>query len=145
MKFSDIERDNWEELRPFVDTCLLPLSGLTGAEQPWEVTQALERLRDILDLVEIPFKGRTVTYPAIHYSGDQETAERLCANLCMNLKRQGFRFVIVVSANRADGADKFPHADLVIVPPGEEDGGIADLSSAISAKIQKLWAGTNGV
>ncbi|MGO4375464.1 DUF2487 family protein, partial [Paenibacillus sp. MCAF20] len=67
MKFSEIEKEQWEELRPYLDTCLLPVTGMDGSEQPYEATEWLERLRDIMDLIEIPFKGRVVTYPACHY------------------------------------------------------------------------------
>lgn len=58
MKFSDIREEDWARWEPWLDTCLLPLTGLNGTELPWEVTQSLEKLRDIMDLVEIPFKGR---------------------------------------------------------------------------------------
>lgn len=64
MKFSDIEEQTWDELRPYLDTAVLPVTGLNGGETPWEATRELEYLRDALDLIEIPFKGRIVTYPA---------------------------------------------------------------------------------
>ena len=84
MKFSDIEEQNWEQLAPYLDTCLLPLTGLDGTEKPWQATNALEKLRDFLDLIEIPFRGRIVTYPAAHYElleeeGEWETGQAVLA------------------------------------------------------------------
>ncbi|MCZ8512962.1 DUF2487 family protein [Paenibacillus filicis] len=94
MKFSEIEQGGWEELKPYLDTCVLPLTGLQGGEQPWEATMALEMLRDALDVVEIPFKGRTVTYPALHYTRDIADLSGLCGRL----KREaGFRYVVCVT------------------------------------------------
>ena len=56
----------------YLDTCLLPVTGLTGKESPVEAGDRLEQLRDLLDLLEIPYHGRTVTYPAWHYAEDAE-------------------------------------------------------------------------
>ena len=67
MKFSDIDKEQWPELKPYLDTVLLPVTGLSGDEQPWEATRGLEKLRDLIDAVEIPFHGRVVIYPAYHY------------------------------------------------------------------------------
>ncbi|WJH37540.1 YpiF family protein [Paenibacillus sp. CC-CFT747] len=67
VKFSEIREEQWKDLQPYLDTCLLPITGLTGTESPWMTTEALEMLRDIMDLVENPYKGRLVTYPALHY------------------------------------------------------------------------------
>ena len=83
LKFSDISRESWPELQPYVDTCLLPLTGLTGMESPWEATETLEKLRDVIDRVEIPFRGRIVTYPAVQYGREEglEAVDRLCCSL----------------------------------------------------------------
>ncbi|CAG7648838.1 DUF2487 family protein [Paenibacillus allorhizosphaerae] len=101
MKFSDIQESGWAELRPYLDTCLLPVTGLSGAEAPWEATQELERLRDALDLLEIPFKGRIVTYPAMHFAGTSNDGEPwgLLDDVCLKLKTEaGFRHVVIVTA-----------------------------------------------
>jgi 23S rRNA (pseudouridine1915-N3)-methyltransferase len=97
MKFSDINEKTWDDLRPFVDTCLLPVTGLTGNELPWEATCALEDLRDALDLFEIPYKGRVLTYPALHYVTEDRGVEQI-NELCAQLKKSGFAYVITVSA-----------------------------------------------
>jgi 23S rRNA (pseudouridine1915-N3)-methyltransferase len=96
MKFSDIERESWPELQPYVDTVLLPLSGLTGRELPWEATEALERLRDALDPLETAYKGRVVTYPAIHYAASDEALTALTDKLCERLYEIGFAYCVVV-------------------------------------------------
>ncbi|EFM09750.1 conserved hypothetical protein [Paenibacillus curdlanolyticus YK9] len=134
MKFSEITSEQWEELKSYLDTCLLPVTGLNGTESPAETTQALEDLRDVMDAIEIPFKGRVVTYPACHYIGETEghdTVERLC----MALKRSGFRYVIVVSAKLRKLAP--PSADLTFVPNHE---GVNVDANAIGQAIRSLWA-----
>ncbi|WP_042162384.1 DUF2487 family protein [Paenibacillus gorillae] len=139
MKFSDIAADQWEELKPYLDTCLLPVTGMTGTEQPYEATQALEKLRDVMDLIELPFKGRVVTYPALHYIEETDksaTVEKLCARM----KGIGFKFVIVVSA--AEQTDlNCPSADLLFAP---DASGAIPAASTIAVAIQSAWnAGKN--
>jgi 23S rRNA (pseudouridine1915-N3)-methyltransferase len=96
MKFSDVNKDEWTELQPYLDTCLLPVTGLTGVEQPWQATEALEKLRDALELIEIPYKGRVVTYPALHYVEGVEIGEQI-NTLCSRLREAGFAYVVVLT------------------------------------------------
>jgi len=137
MKFSDITSDQWEELQPYLDTCLLPVTGLTGQESPYEATSALERLRDWMDEVEIPFKGRMVTYPAYHYAGEED-CERV-NEFCQHLKKSGFTYVIIISAQLSVSEKMLKNADLVLSPatvvPSEEQ----NLGGVMTRKIQQLW------
>ncbi|MFF2089996.1 DUF2487 family protein [Paenibacillus sp. NPDC058174] len=134
MKFSDIAADQWEELRPYLDTCLLPVTGMTGTEQPYEATQALEKLRDVMDLIEIPFKGRVVTYPALHYIEETDKSAAV-EKLCARMKGIGFKFVIVVSA--AEQNDLIcPSADLLFTP---DASGAIPAAPAIAEAIQTAW------
>lgn len=137
MKFSEIREEDWPSLKPYLDTCLLPVAGLAGTEEPWQAARRLERLRDLLDLVEIPYRGRVVTYPAVQYLPSVPLAEEL-GGLCRRLKSAGFRFCIVA----------LPDADLV------GDGGIpgcdflltegADPAS-VGQAVTALWhSGGNG-
>lgn len=134
MKFSEITESSWRELSPYMDTCLLPLTGLSGLELPYEATGELERLRDMLDRIEIPFKGRTVTYPACHYLADSSQTEAVEA-LCRALKRTGFRFVIIVTA-RAGMHLSPPSADLVVAP---SENGAWPSAEEISLSVRTLW------
>lgn len=133
MKFSDIAQGQWPELQPYLDTCLLPVTGLDGIEQPAEATQALEDLRDVMDGIEIPFKGRVVTYPACHYTGEAE-GHALVERLCASLKRAGFRYVIIVSARLSNL--RIPSADLTIAP--DASGHIPD-EQQIGQAIRTMW------
>lgn len=135
MKFSDISREQWDELKPYLDTCLLPVTGLDGKETPYEATEKLEKLRDLMDLIEIPFKGRVVTYPASHYAESSGRAGEALERFCANLRSSGFVFIILVSADPAillDGAG----ADLVIQP---EANGQWPEKEAVSSSIRELW------
>ncbi|MBD2869678.1 DUF2487 family protein [Paenibacillus arenilitoris] len=136
MKFSEIASEQWEELAPYLDTCLLPVTGLSGGEKPHEATQRLERLRDLLDLIEIPFKGRIVTYPAWHYANGANWQEAL-NGWCEAAKKSGFRYVIVASANQALELREHS-ADLCFLP--DEDGKLPK-ATEVSETVRALWSG----
>ncbi|GAA0135527.1 hypothetical protein YSY43_23670 [Paenibacillus sp. YSY-4.3] len=137
MKFSEIEAASWEELRPYLDTCLIPVTGLTGSEQPHEVTEALERLRDVMDWIEIPFKGRVVTYPSFQY-GRQNILSQV-NEICHNVKLSGFTYIIVVSADVQLSADYIPNADVIVAASEFEGLEGTEASAAIGRKIQQMW------
>lgn len=144
MKFSEITSDDWVELQPYLDTCLIPYTALTGRESPYEAVNALERLRDFLDYVEIPFKGRVVTYPAVHYS--QASQLQHLNELCSHLKAGGFKYVIVMTADEAlVQADLF-EADLVLslaaFSIGKEESEHTtenELKRDIQSQIYQMW------
>lgn len=143
MKFSDFDGKAWDELKPYIDTVLIPLSGLTGHESPWEATEALERLRDALDPIESAFKGRIVTYPAIHYSENPEGLARLVDELCRRLRGQGFVYCVAVAA--APLQIELQGATLLLTPMNPEeapaDGCYRD---RVKREIEALWYGGDG-
>ncbi|MCA0754394.1 YpiF family protein [Paenibacillus sp. N4] len=136
MKFSEITSGQWEELSPYLDTCLLPLTGMSGVEKPFEATEKLERLRDIMDLIEIPFKGRVVTYPAWHYISGRQPFKELLQDWCVSAKNGGFRFVIAVTADPAIHSD-IPGIDLWVKP---DEGGALPSQAEVSAVIREMWS-----
>lgn len=132
MKFSDFSQADWLSMQAYYDTCLLPITGLNGYESPWLMTEALERLRDALDLVEAPFKGRVVVLPAIQYRlpGDEPFADWI-NEIAVGLKASGFRYVIAVSANPVMRLLRCEKVDLMLVEPQAE---------TVSREIVKLWS-----
>ncbi|HBU80069.1 MAG TPA: DUF2487 domain-containing protein [Paenibacillus sp.] len=138
MKFSEMTQDSWAELQLYLDTCLIPYTALTGKQSPVEATEALERLRDFLDLVEIPFKGRIMTYPAFHYAGpDMSMALN---TLSEQLKSSGFKYVVIMSSDGVLEQSQITSADLVlshsILSQEVGDEGIARF---VGEKIRELW------
>lgn len=140
MKFSEIDRQAWDGLKPYLDTCMLPVTGLTGEEQPWEATKELERLRDVMDCIEIPYKGRVVTYPAFHYCEGEADAAAV-NRACRRLKEAGFRYVIVISAHPRAGSLALADADLLLCPQSETGGVMsgADFQAHVRRQIEALW------
>ncbi|MFF2887573.1 DUF2487 family protein [Paenibacillus sp. NPDC057967] len=136
MKFSDITEEQWDELKPYLDTCLLPVTGLGGGESPYETTVRLERLRDMMDLVEIPFKGRVVTYPACHYISESEAFHSMLGEWCSRLKQAGFKYVIIMTAFAAPGL-MIEAADLILQPG--PDGHLLT-PGEVSSQIRELWS-----
>jgi 23S rRNA (pseudouridine1915-N3)-methyltransferase len=140
MKFSDVVPSTWSDLRPYVDTCLLPVTGLTGEEQPWEATQALEELRDALDCFEIPYKGRVLTYPAFHYSFGQQ-GEELLASLCERLKQSYPHVILVTAKEEAAAIMEAAQVDAAFVlPPAMITNSSPDMQREIAHKLQQIWA-----
>ncbi|MGO4731598.1 DUF2487 family protein [Paenibacillus sp. 2KB_22] len=138
MKFSEMTQDSWAELQLYLDTCLIPYTALSGEQSPVEVTEALERLRDFLDMVEIPFKGRIMTYPALHYANSE--LSMTLNSLSAQLKSSGFKYVVMMSSDGHLNEVDIPYADLVLSRSvlthevGEE--GIARF---VGEKIRELW------
>jgi 23S rRNA (pseudouridine1915-N3)-methyltransferase len=144
MKFSEIGKEQWAELQPYLDTCLLPITGLTGAEAPWEAAERLEELRDALDLIEIPYYGRVVTYPAVQYVPGQACGQ-LLENVCSALKSAGFRHVVAITAAASVSGMLPAAADLQLyVDPDSLRASPDDVKRAVTAQIQSLWNREDG-
>ncbi|GGD69053.1 DUF2487 family protein [Paenibacillus nasutitermitis] len=139
MKFSELTPDQWGELQPYLDTAVLPVTGLTGNEAPYQATEALEKLRDVLDLIEKPFKGRIVTYPTCNYGAwNTETAQQV-ASVCRNLKQTaGFKHVVVAAAFSEPSLMKTEEADLFV---GPDSNGVLPAAEEVSVAVRHLWMG----
>jgi 23S rRNA (pseudouridine1915-N3)-methyltransferase len=138
MKFNEIQQDEWDELKPYLDTCLLPLTGLSGEESPWKVTKALEELRDLMDFVEIPFKGRVVTYPAVQYRLDDNQMIAVIDKLCQKLKSDSFKFIILITVDDSLAKLDFHAHDLILSPMSLTEE-VNETKAKIISEVQKLW------
>lgn len=138
LKFSEMTQDSWAELQLYLDTCLIPYTALTGKQSPVEATEALERLRDFLDLVEIPFKGRIMTYPAFHYAGpDMSMALN---TLSEQLKSSGFKYVVIMSSDGVLEQSQISSADLVLSRSIlSQEVGEEGIARFVGEKIRELW------
>lgn len=142
VKFSEIDEKSWPEVQPYFDTCLIPFTGLSGLESPTEATAALERLRDFLDLVEQRFKGRIVTYPAFHYA-EQGTYKYL-NDLCHNLRKNGFKYVIIMTADVDMLQMNLNESALVLSQINIENAEFLaekSVSHFVQTEIENLWRG----
>ncbi|MBO9596252.1 MAG: DUF2487 family protein [Cohnella sp.] len=136
MKFNEISEESWAELQPFLDTCLLPVSGLTGSEAPWEATERMLRTGDWLSPLEKAFHGRTVTMPAYHYDRAGGSGSEGLNELVSRLKRSGFRYVVVVSGQAGGLPDSVTEASLTVQPT--EDAEEPD-SDALRQAVMAMW------
>lgn len=137
MKFSDFDNKSWEADGQFYDTCIIPYCGLQGTESPPEAVAALERQRDFLDLVEKPFQGRIVTYPAVQYAGAESMT--LINGLCRKVKSIGFQYAIVLSANEMLLREDIYESDLLLSLPGLTANSNISVSRYVRDEIQRLW------
>ncbi|MEC0226928.1 DUF2487 family protein [Paenibacillus alba] len=139
MKFNDVPAQEWPDLKPYLDTCLLPVTGLTGFEDPTQVTITLEQLRDALETIELPYKGRVVTYPALHYITGTQIRDQL-NTISLHLKRMGFRYIIVLTVHKEAAEWKAEETDLFIaVDMDQWTTESEQIKSSISKQVQQLW------
>ncbi|GIP37451.1 hypothetical protein J31TS4_07310 [Paenibacillus sp. J31TS4] len=134
MKFSDISKEDWESLMPYLDTCLLPVTGMTGKQSPWQATKALEELGEQMIGLETAYKGRMVTYPALHYAAIGEAFQQQVNLICRNLKQTGFRHVILITASPLIEELAFDEADLVLTPATAAKG-----REHVRSLVEELW------
>lgn len=137
MKFSELGEEQWAELQPYLDTCLLPVTGLTGREEPPEATEKVAAAGDWLYPLESSFRGRTVTLPAYHYvdAAREEEIARL-ERYCADLKRTGYRFVIVVTGERTIAVAELPSADVIVGPSAENSN---PETERIRRTVTEMW------
>ncbi|AHV98065.1 DUF2487 family protein [Paenibacillus sabinae] len=137
MKFSDFDRSSWEENGKYYDTCLIPYTGLTGKESPPQTADRLGQLRDAIYLVERPFKGRIVVYPAVQYNENEKFG--IINEICHNIKSNNFRYVVVLDGVGNLLQETIFESDLIIAVK-DFFGDNKDKAIALSIqKIQQMW------
>ena len=135
MKFNDLNKEQWDELKPYLDTFVLPVTGISGGEEPWEMTRELEKLRDVLEWIEIPYRGRIVTLPAFHYAESAEAVNEACRKA----KAGGsFKYGIAVTANERLDLSALTEADLTFVLSPEDP----EAPRRAAAAVEQLWRQT---
>lgn len=137
MRFGDVSRDEWPALQPYLDTCLLPVTGLAGCEPPPEAADRVAAAGAVLKPLEQRFHGRTVTMPAFHYCGEKDMDK--LADVCRKLKEEaGFRHVVLVTGTPGLLAERLP-ADLIVQPlPGER---LEQTAQRAAEAVIRLWSG----
>ncbi|MEX2416224.1 MAG: DUF2487 family protein [Paenibacillaceae bacterium] len=138
MKFSDIDKEQWPQLRTYLDTILLPVTGLSGSEEPWEATQGLEELRDLIDAAEAPFRGRIVVYPAYHYVSEFPIDEEL-QRICSRLRASGFVNVIIATRGEIRLQTDNHYYDLVLSYSYYKGSTGVDMKKDVQVKIVSMW------
>src|SRR5690606_27663697 len=97
---------------------------------------------DLLDLIEIPFKGRIVTYPALHYisTGGDELGCSL-DEIGRRLKEGGFRYVVAVMRAAPDDWNEETAASIDLILTGQDmaAAGPIDRSAKIRDSLSRLW------
>ncbi|MNH33526.1 hypothetical protein D3C79_940490 [compost metagenome] len=108
-----------------------------GGESPSEAAALLEQLRDLLELVEQPFQGRIVIYPAVQYAAQQSIAT--LNEICRNVKSNHFQYVIVATIAAEVSHRDIYESDLVLSLSGFDPSQRGLVKSDISDKIQDMW------
>lgn len=135
MKFSELDAKSWPALAPYLDTCLLPVTGLSGSEFPDEMTDLAAAAGDWLSPIEREFKGRTVTLPAYHYYDGSERALMELNRLCAKFRESGFRYVVLITGV-PDLLPNVAEADLVLQP---EHASELPETSTLRQAVSEMW------
>jgi hypothetical protein len=132
MKFSELNEQQWEEHGIYFDTCILPITGLTGTENPVDCVTKLTDLQTRIDAIEKNFRGRVVIYPAYHYIS--ETLKDALASVIRNLKSSGFKYIVILAVHLDDENIMECGADLYI-----SNIELSGLEHAVKDSLLQLW------
>jgi 23S rRNA (pseudouridine1915-N3)-methyltransferase len=138
MKFSDIDKEQWPQLKPYLDTILLPVTGLNGSEEPWEAALGLEELRDLIDIAEGPFRGRIVVYPAYHYISESTLEDEL-QHICSRLRANGFVYVIIAIRGNIKLLTDKHYCDLLLSYSNYKGSTVGIMKKDVQEKIVSIW------
>lgn len=144
MKFSELSREEWFNLQPYLDTCLIPVSGIAGGEDPWEMADLAASAGAWLLPLEKAFAGRTVTLPAYHYFDGSAASAAGLKRICAGCREAGFRYVVLVCGVPGLLSGDLG-ADLYIQPQADGEKPVAEaLHLALTGLWQKSRAGGDG-
>jgi 23S rRNA (pseudouridine1915-N3)-methyltransferase len=139
MYYDQITAEQWTSLKPYLDTCLLPVASLKGSDDFWEMKERLNGLSLGKKWVEQMYSGRIVIYPDICYS-DVHMNGSYVNEWIQALKEKGFRYIVLL--DHADGFQFEADAILSIAKDGEP------LSDEIKNKMQQtilnMWEVSKG-
>ena len=90
-----------------------------------------------MDLAEIPFKGRLVTYPAVQYGNTEDI--KLLNEVCHNVKSSGFKFVVIMTADVELSIEDVPESTLVLSRRRLEASEGIPLSAIVTGQISEMW------
>lgn len=144
MKFNELTVQQWTEQKQYLDTCILPVTGLSGLESPVTVTKQVIHLRDWLNEIEIPFCGRVVTYPAYHFIWEEEIQRHIefLNHICHHF-HQKYKFIIVVSPQLRLTPNTLYEADLLFTPAQLQDDHILQFRVKIRRQVEQMWMATD--
>ena len=133
-EFSEITPDKWDELKPFLDTALLPVTGLDGSESPatllrnnWNVCVICLTCSSVLSAVEPSHIRRFILF----MTSKRRVLE--LAQVAGNLKQAGFRHVVIVTLveELADDLTSMGESIDLVITPNE--------SEQVQERIASMW------
>ncbi|MGG4494585.1 DUF2487 family protein [Brevibacillus reuszeri] len=122
MQWNMNEFENWEELRTYVDTALLPLYLYRSGFSVDEHVLRMNYLLNVAAAIEQKLKGRILLFPTSYQFVEEQPAQKLPESFCFHilLHFRGDRILL------AEGMEN----GVLILPVGDED-----LDSAIRFEV----------
>lgn len=121
MQWNIHELENWEELRSFVDTALLPLYLYRPEKTVTDHVLRTTYLVNVAAAIEQRLKGRVLLFPLICQMGAEQSAQR-------TPERFAYKILLHFHGDRIQTAKE--ERGVLLLPVGEED-----LDSAIRFEV----------
>lgn len=114
MQWNVAETENWEELRSFVDTALLPIYLYRAGVPVSAHVLRMNYLLNVAAAIEQKLKGRVLLFPVSYHFADEQPAQRI---------PEGFGFCVLLHfrGDRVSTAPAGEGARVWTLPVGDED------------------------
>ncbi|MED4751043.1 DUF2487 family protein [Brevibacillus choshinensis] len=114
MQWNVNETENWEELRSFVDTALLPIYLYRGSEEVSEHVLRMNYLLNVAAAIEQKLKGRVLLYPVHYHFAEEQPAQQTPPGFVHNV-------LLHFRSDRVRVAELGTEGSVLTLPVGEED------------------------
>lgn len=112
MQWNTNELENWEELRQFVDTALLPLYLYRSNLSVQEHVLRMNYLLNVAAGIEQKLKGRVLLFPLNYHFTDEPLVQRVPGE---------FMQVVIIHFSGDSIRPAEDHADVLLLSVGEEE------------------------
>ncbi|MDF2679860.1 MAG: hypothetical protein K0R47_1050 [Brevibacillus sp.] len=114
MQWNVNEIENWEELRSFVDTALLPIYLYRGGKEVSEHVLRMNYLLNVAAAIEQKLKGRVLLYPVIYHFAEEQLTQQTPSGFACNV-------LLHFRSDRVRVAELGTEGSVLTLPVGEED------------------------
>lgn len=114
MQWNVNELENWEELRSFVDTALLPIYLYRKGKSVPEHAMRMNYLLNVAAAIEQKLKGRVLLYPVSYHFAEEQASQEA---------PEGFVHQVLLhfQGDRVRPAQTVEEANVLTLPVGDED------------------------
>jgi 23S rRNA (pseudouridine1915-N3)-methyltransferase len=141
MYYDQISAGQWPSLKPYLDTCILPITNIRTEQEVWEIKERLHIHNQAKKWIEQMYSGRIVIYPDIHYSWDDKEKFRLyLKEVIRGIKDKGFQYVVLLNNSSNE-----PYVEEGITYISADGELLSDAAkNRIKQTVLNLWKSSKG-